>query len=134
MSTLIHWPGALPFAFGKTIRLNDKPAIVIGVTSQNFSGLSMDNPDVWLPMNQQPYFVTGSHLFTDFSVDAHGVTMFGRLQTGMSYARSRQCCTSSIRTTFGKRRAFPALQAATRKIWAEAVMVREQRNPTKPIL
>jgi predicted permease len=75
--------GADPLVIGKTIRLNDKPAAVIGVASQNFSGLSMDNPDLWLPINQQPYFVTGSHLFTDFSVDAHGVTMFGRLQAGL---------------------------------------------------
>ncbi len=75
--------GADPLIIGKTIRLNDKPATAIGVASGDFSGLSMDNPDVWLPINQQPYFVTGSHLFTDFSVDAHGVTMFGRLQTGL---------------------------------------------------
>jgi predicted permease len=75
--------GADPWIAGKTIRLNDRPAIVIGVASQAFSGLSMDNPDLWLPIDQQPYFVTGSHLFTDFSVEAHGITMFGRLQTGL---------------------------------------------------
>src|ERR1035438_1407406 len=46
----------------------------------------MDDPDLWLPINQQPYFVTGSHLFTDFSVDAQGVTMFGRLEAGLSAA------------------------------------------------
>ncbi|HTF71739.1 MAG TPA: ABC transporter permease, partial [Edaphobacter sp.] len=74
--------GANPLIVGKTIRLNDKPAIVIGVSSGDFSGLSMDNPDLWLTITQQPYFVTGSHLLTDFSVDAHGVTMFGRLQPG----------------------------------------------------
>jgi predicted permease len=78
--------GADPLIIGKTIRLNNKPAIVIGVVPQDFSGLSMDNPDLWLPINQQPYFVTGSHLFTDFSVDAHGVTMFGRLQPELSAA------------------------------------------------
>ncbi|HEV8042407.1 MAG TPA: ABC transporter permease [Bryobacteraceae bacterium] len=78
--------GADPLIIGKTIRLNDKPAIVLGIAPQDFSGLSMDNPDVWLPINQQPYFVTGSHLFTDFSVDAHGITMFGRLQPGLSAA------------------------------------------------
>ena len=75
--------GASPAVIGKTIRLNDKPATVIGVASGTFSGLSMDSPDVWLPINQQPYFVTGSHLLTDLSVDAHGVTMFGRLRPGL---------------------------------------------------
>jgi predicted permease len=78
--------GADPLIIGKTIRLNDKPAMVIGVAPQDFSGLSMDNPDLWLPINQQPYFITGSHLLTDFSVDAHGVTMFGRLQPELSAA------------------------------------------------
>jgi predicted permease len=78
--------GASPSIAGKTIRLNGKPATVIGVASADFSGLSMDNPDLWLPINQQPYFVTGSHLFTDFSVDAAGVTMFGRLQPGFNAA------------------------------------------------
>ena len=81
-----HFGAADPLIIGKTIRLNNKPAMVIGVAPQDFSGLSMNNPDLWLPINQQPYFVTGSHLLTDFSVDAHGVTMFGRLQPGVSSA------------------------------------------------
>lgn len=76
--------GGNPAIIGATIRLNDKPASVIGVAPQNFSGLSMSNPDLWLPLNQQPYFVTGSRLFTDFSVDAQGVTMFGRLAPGFT--------------------------------------------------
>ena len=76
--------GASPLIVGKAIRLNGKPAIVIGVASGDYSGLSMDIPDLWLPITQQPYFVTGSHLFTDLSVDSPGVTMFGRLRPGMS--------------------------------------------------
>ncbi len=76
--------GAVPSIIGKAIRLNDKPVTVIGVASGDFSGLSMDRPDLWLPITQQPYFVTGSHLLTNFSVDADGVTMFGRLQPGLA--------------------------------------------------
>jgi predicted permease len=78
--------GASPSVVGKTIRLNDKPVTVIGVASGSFSGLTMDNPDVWLPINQQPYFVTGSRLLTDFFGDGRGVTMFGRLRSGWSAA------------------------------------------------
>ena len=78
--------GADPLIIGKTIHLNGMPATVIGVAPHDFSGLSMDNPDAWLPISKQPYFFTGSHLFTDFSVDAHGVIMFGRLQPGVSAA------------------------------------------------
>jgi predicted permease len=76
--------GANPAIVGKTIRLNDRPALVIGVASQDFSGLSMDNPDLWLPINQETYFVVGSHLFTDISVDARGVIMFARLAPGFN--------------------------------------------------
>ena len=60
--------GADPEIVGKTIRINNKPATVIGVAAADFGGLSMDDPALWLPINQEPYFVTGSHLFTDFSV------------------------------------------------------------------
>ena len=69
---------------GKTIRLNNKPATLLGVASEEFSGLSADKPDIWIPINQQPYFITGSQLLRDYSVDALGVTMFGRLKLGMT--------------------------------------------------
>ena len=62
---------------------------------------------------------------TDFSVDAHGVTMFGRLAPGLmrgaaenELRRSPRCCASSIRTTFGKTKIFPVLRADTRRMWA----------------
>ena len=48
---------------GRTIRLNGKPATVTGVADHEFSGLSLDSPDVWLPANPQPHFVNGSKLF-----------------------------------------------------------------------
>jgi predicted permease len=78
--------GASLSVAGRTIRLNNKPATVIGVASGDFGGLSMDEPDVWLPITQEPYFITGSHLLTEFSVDARGVTMFGRLRPGVTAA------------------------------------------------
>jgi predicted permease len=78
--------GAGSSVIGSTIRLNGKPATVVGVAAAQFGGLSMDQPDLWLPITQQPYFVTGSHLLTEFSVDAHGVTIFGRLQPGLNAA------------------------------------------------
>ncbi len=84
-----YWQGKFggdPSIIGKTIRLNNKPATVIGVAAADFGGLSIDDPALWLPINQEPYFVAGSHLFTDFSVDSHGVTMFGRLQPGLHAA------------------------------------------------
>ncbi len=75
--------GGDPSIAGKTIRLNNKPITVIGVASDEFGGLSLDMPDLWAPITQQPYLVTGSQLLTDFSVGGSGVRMFGRLQPGM---------------------------------------------------
>ena len=75
--------GADPSVVGKIIRLNAKPVTVIGIAANTFSGLDMSRSDVWLPLMQQPYFVNGSRLLTDFS-DNDGVDMWGRLQPGLS--------------------------------------------------
>ena len=77
-----HFGGNAEIA-GKVIRLNGKPVTVAGVAPKTFGGLSMDNPDFWAPITQQPYLVTGSQLMTDFSLDGSGVRMFGRLQPGL---------------------------------------------------
>ncbi len=69
---------------GKIIRLNGKPATIIGVASAQFSGLSLDPPDLWIPIKQQPFFLPGSRLLTDFSNDTSGVEMWGRLQPDTS--------------------------------------------------
>ena len=75
--------GADPSAIGTTIRLNGKLATVVGVASTDFSGLSLNEPALWAPITQQPYFADGSHLLTDFSVDSSGVQMWGRLRAGL---------------------------------------------------
>ena len=76
--------GADPSVIGKTIRLNGKPATVIGVATSEFSGLSLDDPALWLPITQQPYFSNGSRLLTDFSADGGGVRVWGRLRPGLA--------------------------------------------------
>jgi predicted permease len=76
--------GADPLVVGKTISLNGRPATVIGVASNAFSGLMMDAPDIWLPITQHAYFVNGSRLLTDFSAEGPGVRMWGRLQPGLT--------------------------------------------------
>jgi predicted permease len=76
--------GADPSAAGRTIHLNGKPVTVVGVAANEFSGLSLDNPDVWLPVTQQPYFVDGSKLLTDLSVEGSGMAVWGRLRPGLT--------------------------------------------------
>ena len=77
--------GRDPGVIGRVIRLNDKPATVVGVVSAEFGGLSFDAPAVWAPIQQQPYFAAGSQLLTDFSVNSStGVQFWGRLQPGLT--------------------------------------------------
>src|ERR1039458_2460063 len=76
--------GADPMVVGKTIRLNGKPATVVGVSAGDFSGLSLGESPLWAPIAQLPYFAEGSRILTDFSVESPGVQMWGRLQPGQN--------------------------------------------------
>lgn len=80
--------GADQSVIGKTIRLNKKPATVIGVTPYAFASLGGQHPDIWIPMAQQPYFVEGSHVLTDTSKSS--VRMWGRLAAGVSAKMAEQ--------------------------------------------
>ena len=73
---------------GQTVRLNKKPATVIGVTPYAFASLGGQTPDIWIPMAQQPYFVTGSTVLTDPS--ASSVRMWGRLAAGTTAKSAAQ--------------------------------------------
>jgi predicted permease len=74
--------GGDPSVVGRTIRLNKKPATVVGITPYAFASLGGQRPDIWLPMAQQPYFVEGSHVLTDTGDSS--VRMWGRLAPGVS--------------------------------------------------
>jgi predicted permease len=73
--------GGDPSVIGKTIRLNGRPATVIGVASNEFSGLN-NVPELWLPIVQQSYFFKESHV-QNFSDSGISVLMWGRLQPGV---------------------------------------------------
>jgi len=73
--------GSDPSVVGTTVRLNGKPATIIGVAALEFSGLAGDTPAIWALLEQHGYFVHGSQVLTDFS---SGVAMWGRLGPGAS--------------------------------------------------
>jgi predicted permease len=77
-----------PGVLGRTVRLNRKPATVIGVTPYEFASLGGQTPDVWMPIAQQPYFVTGSTVLTDPA--ASSVRMWGRLAPGVTAKMAAQ--------------------------------------------
>jgi predicted permease len=80
--------GSDPAVIGTTIRLNRKPATVIGITPYAFASLGGQHPDIWMPIAQQPYFIEGSHVLTDVSDSA--VRMWGRLAPGVSARMAEQ--------------------------------------------
>lgn len=75
--------GSDPSVIGRTIRLNRKPAMVIGVASEKFTGLESGRSDIWAPMGGQPYFFAGSTLLTGLGF-GNGVIMWGKLKQGIT--------------------------------------------------
>lgn len=71
-----------PSVIGRAIRLNRKPATVIGVTPYAFASLGGQRPDIWISMAQQPYFIEGSEVLTDWTDTS--IRMWGRLAPGVS--------------------------------------------------
>jgi predicted permease len=95
--------GADPSIVGRVIRLNKKTATVIGVTSNTFSSLGGQYPDIWLPMSQQPYFVEGSKVLTDTS--GGNVEMWGRLAPSITAKVAEQellALTNELRQQYPK--------------------------------
>jgi predicted permease len=74
--------GGNPAIAGQIIRLNRKPAVILGVTPYALASLGGQHPDLWMPMLQQPYFIEGSHVLTNFNDST--VRMWGRLAPGIS--------------------------------------------------
>jgi hypothetical protein len=44
----------------------------------------LNQPDIWIPIEQKPMFVAGSKLLTDFTGTDGGVDMWGRLRPGLN--------------------------------------------------
>ena len=79
-----------PSVVGKTIRLNRQLSTVVGVEPYGFPGLgnSGDTADVWVAVNQQPYFVFASKALTD--TESNTVGVWARLAPGVTAAIAEQ--------------------------------------------
>lgn len=71
-----------PAVIGRTVRVNRKPVRIVGITPPALATLGAQLPDIWLPVAQQPYFVSGSNVLHDFSNSS--VRMWGRLAPGLT--------------------------------------------------
>ena len=80
--------GGDPAVMGRTIHVNRKPVQVIGVLARDVATLDGQQPDLWIPISEQPYLFNGSTTLTDF--DKPGVRMWGRLAPGVTIAGAEQ--------------------------------------------
>ena len=78
---------------GRTITLNQHVATVVGITGYAFSGLDPDegeHTDLWLLVEQEPYFVPQTRVLSSFNdADSH-IHMWGRLKPGVSMKMAEQ--------------------------------------------
>jgi predicted permease len=72
---------------GRTVRINDQPATVIGVARDDFPDLEHQQPLVWLLIIQIDRFNEGSTFKNDWG--ANNTQLYGRLRPGISAAAAR---------------------------------------------
>ena len=77
-----------PSIIGRTIYIGKRPATVIGILPYDFASLGGQNPAFWLPIAQQPYFIQGSKVLTDWKDSS--VRMWGRLAPRVSDKAAEQ--------------------------------------------
>src|SRR5262249_39708440 len=83
-----HFAGD-PSVVGKVVKLNQRPATVIGVIPFDFLGLDPEHgeaDEVWVMIQKFSYFVPETRMLTSFDGNDSGVHMWARLKGGVSRA------------------------------------------------
>lgn len=81
---------------GNTVRINDRPALVVGVVAADFPDVNLDGPKLWMLDRQIDYFNVGSQIRTDWN--AHSAQLFGRLRAGVSLDAARSSLQTTVRS------------------------------------
>jgi predicted permease len=80
--------GGAASAIGQTIRVNDRPLTVIGVTPERFQGTLLGLTfDLWVPATMAPALLPGSRELDDRTL--RGYSVMGRLPPGTPVARAQ---------------------------------------------
>jgi predicted permease len=77
-----------PSIIGRSIRIGRRPATVIGILPYDFASLGGQSPDIWMPIAQQPFFIQGSKVLTDWKDST--IRMWGRLAPGVTSKGAEQ--------------------------------------------
>lgn len=72
---------------GRTMRVNDQPFTVVGVTPDGFQGLGISPPDVWIPITMKP-LLTGEDAAIFRSEEAGWLVVGARLKPGETTERA----------------------------------------------
>jgi predicted permease len=80
---------------GRTVRVNDRLATVVGVAPRGFPGLRLDDTQVWLLIHQVDYFNAGTAFKADWG--AHNTQLYGRLKSGVSPLAAQEGLRGTIR-------------------------------------
>jgi predicted permease len=81
-----------PDIVGKTVRMNNRPATVLGIVPQDV--MPYNDTMVWMPLNQVEYFVPGTELKTSWR--GPGVQVYARLRPGVSVAAVREAVQAAM--------------------------------------
>jgi predicted permease len=77
-----------PAIVGQIIHIDKKPATVIGVTPFDLASLGGQGPDLWMPIDQQPYFVANSTVLQDWTNSS--IRMWAKLAPGVGARAAEQ--------------------------------------------
>ena len=80
--------GSDPSIVGRTVKINRIPVTIIGIASPEFRGLELNQPAVWLVIDQREHFYPESPFLRAWDTD--NVNMYGRLKEGVSPASARE--------------------------------------------
>jgi predicted permease len=80
---------------GRAVRVNDRPATIIGVAPKGFTGLRLNDTDIWLLIHQIDYFNAGTAFKLDWA--AHHTQLYGRLNRGITPPAARHGLQETIR-------------------------------------
>jgi predicted permease len=80
--------GSDPTVVGRTLRLNDRPAIVVGVVPDGFPDLDLRDPQLWLPIAEIDYFEPGSGFKEAWH--SNNTEMYARLRPGVTLAAAAE--------------------------------------------
>ena len=76
-----------PAVLGKTIRLNNAPFTIVGITPHDFVGTSVGVPDFWLPLTLEPLVHPDSNPLRDR--ENLRLRLFGRLAPGFGVRQAQ---------------------------------------------